>query len=166
MSKRALLWLVPVLLTLHNLEEALFMPAFIEKRNASVPGGLRELVPPVTYGQFLIALVIITVIPLLVALLWMGRGWAVYFLVGFQVVMLLNVFAHLMMALLLKGYAPGLVTALVFNLPFSLYLVKRAVAGRWMSVRAVVLMFPIGLVLHGPGIAALMLLAGVIAGRT
>src|SRR4051794_35533226 len=112
MSRKMLLWLVPLFLTIHNLEEALVMPAFIEKRNASVPGSMRGIVPPVTYKQFLIALVIITVIPYMVALLWLNRRWAVYFLVGFQVVMLINVFAHTLMALFLKGYGPGLVTAL------------------------------------------------------
>jgi hypothetical protein len=164
MSKRTLLWLVPILLTIHNLEEALLMPAFIEKRNASVPGQLREIIPPVTYQQFLTALVIITVIPYLVALLWLNRAWAVYLLVGLQVVMLINVCAHTLMALFLRGYAPGLATALVINLPFSLYLMKRAVREKWMSGKAVALMFPIGLVIHGPALAGLMLLSGKIAG--
>jgi hypothetical protein len=164
MSRKALLWLVPVLLTIHNLEEALVMPAFIERRNASVPGPMREILPPVTYRQFLTALIIITVIPYLIALLWIGRRWAVYALLGLQVVMLINVFAHILMALFLKGYAPGLVTALLINLPFSLYLLRRAVREGWISMRAAVWMFPIGLLIHGPALAALMLLSGKIAG--
>jgi hypothetical protein len=159
-----LLWLVPVFLTIHNLEEAVVMPAFIEKRNASVPDSLREFIPPVTYKQFLIALAIITIIPCIVALFWVTRRWAVYLLVGFQVVMLINVFAHTLMALSLRGYAPGLVTALIINLPFSLYLLKRAVSEKWMSKRAVLWMFPIGLLIHGPVLAGLMLLSGLIAG--
>lgn len=164
MSRRMLLWLVPVLLTIHNLEEALFMPAFIEKRNASVPGSLREIIPPVTYKQFLVALFIITIIPYLVALFWLNRGWAAYLLVGLQVVMLINVFAHTLMALFLGGYAPGLFTALVINLPFSLYLLRRAVSERWMSKRAVAFMFPAGLLIHGPALAGLMMLSGAITG--
>jgi Protein of unknown function with HXXEE motif len=165
LQQKRLLWLVPVLLTIHNLEEAVAMPAFIEKRNASVPGSLRDIVPPVTYKQFLIALAIITVIPYLVALLWLGRRWAVYLLVGFQVVMLINVFAHTLMAIFLRGYTPGLVTALLINLPFSLYLLRRAVIEKWMSKRAVALMFPVGLLAHGPVLLGLMLLSGLIAGR-
>lgn len=164
MSRKRLLWLVPIFLTIHNLEEALFMPAFIEKRNASVPGRLRELIPPVTYKQFLVSLIIITVIPYLVALFWLSRPWAMYLLVGLQVVMLLNVCAHTLMGLLLRGYAPGLVTALVINLPFSLYLMKRAMSEQWMSRKALALMFPIGLLIHGPLLAGLMLLSGKLAG--
>lgn len=165
MSRKTLLWLVPVFLTLHNLEEAAVMPAFIEKRNASVPGALREIIPPVTYKQFLIALFVITVIPYLIALFWLSRRWAAYLLVGFQVVMLINVFAHALMALFLRGYAPGLMTALVINLPFSLYLLRRAVNEKWVSKSAVVWMFPAGLLIHGPVLACIMLLSGWIAGR-
>lgn len=164
MSRRALLWLVPILLTLHNLEEAISMPAFIGRRNASVPGAMREIIPPVTYRQFLIALVIITIIPYLVALLWLSRDWAAYLLLCFQVVMLINVFAHLLMALFLRGYAPGLVTALLINLPFSLYLLGRALAEKWVGKKALAWMFPLGLLIHGPVLAGLMLLSGVIAG--
>lgn len=164
MSRNSLLWLVPVFLTIHNLEEAVAMPAFIERRNASVPGPLREIIPPVTYKQFLIALIIITVIPYLVALFWLGRRWAALLLSGLQVVMLINVFAHVLMALFLRGYAPGIVTALLINLPFSLLLLRRALDERWVSRRALALMFPAGLLLHGPALAGLMLLAGWMAG--
>jgi hypothetical protein len=164
MSRKMLLWLVPVFLTIHNLEEALLMPGFIERRNASIPGPMREIIPPVTYKQFLLSLAIITIIPYLIALFWLSRRWAVYLLVCLQVVMLINVLAHTLMALFLRGYAPGLLTALTINLPFSLYLLKRAVDEKWMTGKAVAWMFPVGLLIHGPLLAGLMLLSGAIAG--
>lgn len=163
MTKKALLWLVPVFLLVHNLEEALVMPAFIEKRNSAVPGPLRDIIPSVNYKQFLTVLIIITVIPFLIALVWRGRKTGVYLLILFQVVMLINVFAHVMMALFLRGYAPGLLTALLINLPFSLYLLRRAVAEGWVSKRSVALMFPLGIIIHGPLLFGLMMLAGQIA---
>lgn len=162
MSRKTLLWLVPVLVTIHDLEEALFMPAFLEKRNASIPDSLRGIIPTVTYRQFLIALVIITIIPYVIALFLNGR-WAVYLLVCFQVVILINVFAHVVTSIFQKGYGPGLATALLINLPFSLYLLRRVVLERWMSKKALALMFPIGLLIHGPGLMGLMLLSGEIA---
>lgn len=165
MNRKALLWLVPVLLTIHNLEEAVTMPAFIEKRNAAVPGPLREFIPPVTYKQFLLSLIIITIIAYLIALLWLNRKWGIYLLVGFQVVMLINVFAHVMMAIFVGGYAPGVATALIINLPFSLYLLRRAVSEKWISKSAAVWMFPIGVLIHGPLLAGLMILSGEIARR-
>ncbi len=163
MTKKTLLWLVPVFLLIHNLEEALVMPAFIEKRNSAVPGPLRDIIPSVNYRQFLIALAIITIVPFLIALVWSGRKVGVYLLILFQVVMLINVFAHVMMAMFLGGYAPGLVTAIFINLPFSLYLLKRAVAEGWVSKRSVALMFPLGILIHGPLLFGLMMLAGQMA---
>jgi len=64
---KTLLWLIPILTTVHNLEEALFMPAVIERRNSSIPDFLSGLLPPITYEQFLLALFIMTAIPYLVA---------------------------------------------------------------------------------------------------
>src|SRR6185369_7103047 len=129
-SKKAALWLVPVVVTIHNLEEALFMPSFLEARNSAVPGWMRDLLPPITYRQFLIALVIVTAVPYLSA--WFGnlgneRSAGLYFLLGFQVVMLINVLAHGIIAVLMRGYAPGVITAFLINLPFSVYLLRRAV---------------------------------------
>jgi hypothetical protein len=163
MSKKLLLWLVPVLVTIHNLEEALFMQTFIQIRNASVPGPLRDLLPPITYRQFLISLIIVTIIPYVIA--WLGNleqegSRTVYLLLGFQVIMLFNVLAHIMMATIIGGYAPGVVTAVVVNLPFSLYLLHRAVKQKWVSRRAILLLFPAGLILHVLGLPAIIMLSG------
>ena len=94
MSRKALLWFVPVFVTIHNLEEALFMPAFLETRNSSIPTSLRSLLPPITYQQFLTALIILTAMPYVIAFLGnleRERSVAVYLLLGLQVVMLYNV---------------------------------------------------------------------------
>jgi hypothetical protein len=165
MSRKALLWLVPLFVTVHNLEEAIFMPAFIEKRNSSIPDSLREIIPAVTYRQFLAALMIITIIPYLLAFWAQKRETGIYLLLGFQVVMLLNVFAHVMTAIMLRGYAPGLVTALAINLPFSFYLLRRARREGWVSGKAMALMFPVGLLIHGPLLAGLMIIAGQVVGE-
>ena len=165
MSRKALLWFVPLFITIHNLEEALFMPAFLQTRNSSIPASLRSLIPPITYRQFLIALIAMTAMPYIIA--WLGdldragsRG--LYLLLGLQVVMLYNVFAHVLMAAVMGGYAPGVVTALSINLPFSLYLVRRAVKERWAPRRVIVWLFPIGLIVHAVGLPSLIILAGSI----
>ena len=76
--------------------------------------------------------------------------------------MLINVFAHVIIAVMIGGYAPGVVTALAFNLPFSIYLLRRAIKRRWVSRRAMVLFGPIGLVLHGLGLPGIIILSGKI----
>ena len=163
MSRRSLLWLVPVIITVHNLEEALFMPAFLQARNSSIPDFLRGLIPPITYRQFLIALLVFTAMPYVIPLLGhldRERSAGVYLLLGLQVVMLYNVLAHVMMAAVMGGYAPGVVTAVVFNLVFSVYLLRRAFAEGWISRRAIVLLFPIGLIIHALGLPSLIVLSG------
>jgi hypothetical protein len=66
-SKLKLIWLVPILITIHNLEEAVFMPVVLARRNATVPNALHGLLPAITYRQFLLALLIMTSIPYLIA---------------------------------------------------------------------------------------------------
>ena len=112
------------------------MPAVIERRNSSIPGFLRGLLPPITYEQFLLALFIMTAIPYLVA--WAAsreqeRGPGFHLLLCLQVMMLINVFAHATIAVMIGGYSPGVVTAIAFNLPFSIYLLGRAIRERWIS---------------------------------
>ena len=164
-SKRTLIWLVPACITIHNLEEALFMPAFLQARNSSMPGFLQRLLPPITYRQLLISLIIVTTIPYLIA--WLAilkregeRGIQV--LLGLQIVMLFNVFAHAWMAVVMRGYAPGVVTAFAINLPFSYYFMRRALREGWVSRRALALLIPIGLLIHVVGLPGIIILSGSI----
>jgi hypothetical protein len=166
MDRRLVLWLVPIFTTIHNLEEALLMPVMLERRNSSVTGSLQELIPPITYRQFLIALAITTVIPYLIAScgdLRLKGGAAVYLLIIFQAMMLVNVLAHGVMAVMMRSYAPGLATALILNLPFSIYFLKRADREQWVNKKALRLAFVIGGLLHTPGLTAVILMAGAIA---
>jgi hypothetical protein len=163
-SKKTLLWLMPILITVHNLEEAVFMPAVLARRNSAVPNLLHGLMPPITYGQFLLALLIMTAFPYLIA--WFAArerervGPGLLLLVSVQVMMLVNVFAHAGIAILIGGYAPGLVTAIAINLPFSIYLLHHAVRERWVSRRAMALIVPTGLVLHGIGLPMIIIRSG------
>lgn len=162
-SRKAALWLVPIFVTIHNVEEALMMPGFLEARNSAVPDWISTLLPPITYRQFLIALIIVTAVPYLIA--WLGhpgseRSAGLYLLLGFQVVMLINVLAHGVMAVLMKGYAPGVVTAFLINLPFSVYLLRRAMRERWVPSRVMLSLFPLALIIHGIGLPGLIILSG------
>ena len=141
------------------------MPDFLQARNSSIPAFLRSLLPPITYRQFLIALIIVTAVPYLIA--WLGnlereQSAGVYLLLGLQVVMLYNVLVHGAMAAAMGGYAPGVVTAVAFNLPFSVYLLRRALKEGWAPRRVIVLLFPVGLMIHALGLPLLMVLSGTL----
>lgn len=160
-SRRAALLLVPVLITVHNAEEALFIPAALRIIPRRLPPGLAGLIP--SYPQFLAALAVATAIPWLVWLFGVARGESrtgVVVLLLVQTVMLVNVASHVGAAVILRGYAPGLATALALNLPFSIHLLRRAMAERWIARRTLGLLLAGAVVIHGPGLLGLMWLAG------
>jgi hypothetical protein len=68
MTKSRARWLVPLLLTVHNAEEGLFMHRVLPLPPERFPALVRGLVPAMTLPRFLVALAIVTVLPWLVAL--------------------------------------------------------------------------------------------------
>jgi hypothetical protein len=159
MKRRDLFWLVPIIFTVHNLEEALTIPRFINDLPTRLPAFMQKMVPVVNYSQFKIALVIVTVLPYLFVLLYQlsdHKRLPSYLLLGTQMVMLINVFSHIGTALLMGSYAPGIVTALLLNLPFSIYLFRRALREAWIGKKGLVALILVGLLLHGPGLWALL----------
>jgi hypothetical protein len=156
------LWLVPLLLALHNSEEAVFFPRYLPLVLARLPAGWRAMAGPLTSGQVGLALVIVTLAAAGVAL-WAAlrpdSRAAIWLLLLIQTTVLLNVVWHVAAAVFLfRGYAPGLVTALFVNLPFSVYLLRRAARERWLSRPARWVLLPAALLVHGPLLSALLIL--------
>ncbi len=166
MTRRALLWLVPFFITVHNLEEMAFLPGLLASLPGKIPSWLVDLLPgvfPPTAHQYLVALLVVTVLPYILALLGGAkreRGPRTFLLAGAQMVMLVNVFSHAGMMNLLNSYVPGLVTALVFNLPFSLFFFGSGLRQGWLRWGDFAYLLPIAIVLHGPGLIGLLALAG------
>jgi hypothetical protein len=145
---------VPAILTLHNLEEALTFQRWLPVIQTRVPFGLQAWFDDISPGTLHIALVVATAVPWAVAL-WSARrpssALASWFVLLVQAVVLLNVFWHLFVAgVLLRGYSPGLLTAVTLNLPFSMYLFTRATQEGWCSRGAAIALIPAALLVHGP----------------
>ena len=160
------LWLVPLCMTAHSLDEALFMRAALPAVNAVLTTSPVGFLVPVNYPQFLIALGVVTVIPYLVVALGALRcvsRLAVKLLVLVQTTMLLNVVFHMGAALALRDYTPGLLTALGLNLPFSIWLLRRAMRDKWITPDVQFYFGLLALLLHGPALVVLMYGAGTIA---
>lgn len=142
-SARLLFWLVPVLFTLHNFEEYLTMPPVMVELPRRIPAGIpMGILPfPPSGEEFILALGIVTFLPyLFAALAQFGktprtRRTGVLLLAGTQAVLLLNVLSHMGSAVLLRGYAPGMVTSLAVNLPFSLLFFSTALRQGWLVKR-------------------------------
>jgi len=160
-----LLWLVPLFITLHNLEEMAFMPGMLAELPGKIPAWAARLLPsglfPPTYRQFLWMLLVVTVLPYVLALLGGAkreRGARTLLLSGVQVTILVNVFMHVGSMNIIGGYVPGLATALAFNLPFSLYFLGAGLRQGWLKWRDFLYMATLGLLLLGPGLLGLMML--------
>jgi hypothetical protein len=155
------LWLVPLLLAIHNAEEALLFPRYLPLVLGRLPEGWRALAGVVTLGQVGTALALVTLIPLLLAVWAFRRPDAdapVWLLLLVQATVLLNVLWHVATAVVVfNGYAPGLLTALLINLPFSIYLLRRARRERWVGRGAMWGLLPGALVMHGPLLSGLLM---------
>jgi hypothetical protein len=157
-----LLWLVPACMTAHNFEEALTFPSYLPLVLERMPDTWRSIAGPVTLGQVWAALAGVTLIPFMLA------AWAtlrphlaapVWLLLVIQATLLLNVLWHVIAALVLfGGYAPGLGTAVLLNVPVSILLLRRAAKENWVSARARWALPPTAIVVHGPLLSGLLLL--------
>lgn len=106
--------------TLHNLEEAIWLPKWSKYA--------RKFHEPVETNQFIFAVIVVTIIGYILTALDFVIGdsgnFVNYIYLGFIAMMGINsVFPHLVSTIVLKKYAPGLITALFLNLPFSLILI-------------------------------------------
>ena len=103
----------------------------------------------------------VTVLPYVFALLGGAtreRGGRTFLLAGAQVVMLVNVLSHVGSMNIMGGYVPGLISALAFNLPFSLYFLATGLRQGWLKWSDFGYLVPIAVVVHGPGLLGLMAL--------
>jgi len=122
-----LLWLVPVCMTAHNVEEAIGADQFLADVHALLP---RAMVRPRLFLAALLLLIVATWVIALLAIrdpssVWPGA------LVGIQLVLAANaVVPHLMLLVRLRRYSPGLITAAALNLPVGVYLLFAMTTGR------------------------------------
>ena len=135
MSFQKLQWLFPIAVTFHNSEEELWLPAWWVRHAKEVP------VHPGA-GAFRYAVAVLTVAAFVVTYLSERKGkesvWA-YLLFGYIVAMLANVFIpHIPASFEFRLYTPGVVTAVLINLPVMGFLSIRAIREGWVSGRKAV----------------------------
>ena len=115
-------WLFVAAVTLHNIEEAVWLPAWTK--------GAGVWHRAVGAREFRLAVVVLTALAVFAA--WLaGRqgklGPGAYLLCGYALAMLLNVLVpHLLATFVTRRYVPGTATAVLLNLPVSAALLYRA----------------------------------------
>lgn len=129
MSFRNLLWLFPIVVTLHNAEEAIWLPSW-SKRAVLWHSA-------VTPGTFRFAITVLTVLAFAVTWLSVLSGrqtvWT-YLAFGYMAAALANVLIpHIALTVALRSYMPGVATAVALNLPVLSLLVVLAIREGYVS---------------------------------
>jgi len=149
LSRNAVLALIGVTLVLHDAEEYFAFPTFL-----SAPGRFPRWLPPPGLLQnardIHVALAIATILGLAVITWAILRPSRILLILSLLIesILLVNAAWHLLASLIVGGYAPGVITAVLVNLPFGLYVLRRAVKERWIGVRTAWQLVGIALVLH------------------
>ena len=119
------LWIFfPIAITLHNIEEAIWLPKWSQHA--------KRFHKPVEPNEFHFAVLCVTILAYLSTFLvlafpsvWLWRQ--IYF--GFLGAMILNTFVpHLLATILLRRYAPGLLTGLFLLIPINSMLIAQGIA--------------------------------------
>ena len=148
-------WLFPIAITAHNLEEGAWLPGFVAAHRSELPWTIAPV-------EFRFALVVLTAAAWVITYLSWRTGpktlWA-HLLFGYIVAMLVNVVVpHIPAAIIFRGYAPGVVTAVVINLPVLTFLSVRAIKDGYVPGRKAVAFavgVPLGIVALAAGLFAL-----------
>lgn len=164
LSRGTVAWLGLVLFTLHNAEEALAFRTYLPRTGVLLPERFASVAATLSYQVILLALAVVSLLAFLVALAvatWPHSPRTMWALLTLEAVLALNVVAHVLSAaLIFRGYAPGLATALLINAPFAVYCFRRARRERWVSTAALGATLPAALMLHGPILMGGLWLAG------
>lgn len=118
-----LLWLVPMILTIHNIEEAPFMEGWSKRLPLKIH-------PTVSTRQFVITVTFLTIAGFMLTYFgveYLANQTGYLIVLGIQAILLFNAFVpHLATTIRFRMYSPGVITAILLTLPFSYYLFQRA----------------------------------------
>lgn len=118
-----LLWLVPVFFTLHNLEEAPFMESWSKRLPLRIH-------PTVSTRQFVIAVIFLTLAGFLLTYIgveYLGNQTGYLLVLEIEMILLFNAFIpHIATTIRFRMYSPGVISAVLITIPFSVYLFRRA----------------------------------------
>lgn len=156
------LWLLPLIFVIHDGEELLTMPRWIasHQRELSQLAGLNEIAAamvrslPVTATQFAVAIGFFLLLFVMVtagASLSRGRGFWLYAYATLLGVLFLHVFSHIVQAILIGAYVPGLIGAVAVIIPGALYIYKRLFAAHLLTPKLALATALLGLALFIPG---------------
>ncbi|MED3575063.1 HXXEE domain-containing protein [Cytobacillus praedii] len=132
-------------ITLHNIEEAIWLPKWSQQQSS-------RFQKPVTSSEFHFAVIFITILAYLSAFsfLYMPKSdFAKWIFIGFLGSMIFNaIFPHLIATVLMKKYAPGLLTGILLNLPINSLVIYQMFLKNLITCKELVIStFVVGIIL-------------------
>jgi hypothetical protein len=127
-------WTLPIAVTFHNLEEAIWLPSWTAAHHAILPWQVSATSFRIGVGVLTVAAYVVTWLSLK-----LGREsvWT-YLFVAYTFAMFFNVFVpHLPATILFKSYTPGVITAGIINLPITTLLLVRTLRDRIVASPAI-----------------------------
>ncbi|OAB45570.1 HXXEE domain-containing protein [Paenibacillus antarcticus] len=164
MTTLTLVWLFIIAFVLHDLEEIIWVEVWIKKnRNHvmnTVPRRIRKRLGKllnITSGQFAVAVLLELILFIPFTFIAAEQGKLFIFL-SFNTLFLIHVFTHVGQSIYMKMYTPGVVSAVLIVLPYTLYLLNRLIneglvtwGEVWLSIPVGVMLLPIVLLGHELG---------------
>lgn len=150
----SLMWILPLLELLHNLEETMFMDSFWRDHPGIQSLPFYKFVQA-TDLQFTVSVVILTVLVFLITYMAVKHpkgNWMNLFMVVASLIFI-NAIIHIIQALIFRSYVPGLITGLLI-LPYSLILFHRIFQEKLINKSSMALILLMGLILQIPIIIA------------
>lgn len=147
-------WLFALAVTVHNLEEALLLPAWSQKA-----GKWHHPVGAVEFRFAVIVLTLLAYAAVVLTAVYGKESAGAYFLSGYALAMLLNVlFPHVIATAVMRRYAPGTLTALLLNLPVTFLLLRQGLHEGYIQLNKFIWVGPlvvIGLLIAIPVLFAI-----------
>lgn len=130
-----IVYIFPIAITLHNIEEALWLPKWSQHA--------AKYQKPVKRNEFHFAVLCVTILAYLISFSYVFNSHIEiikYAFWGFVGAMIINaVFPHLIATIVLRKYAPGVLTGVFINIPFFSLMITYAIKSDLISIMEIII---------------------------
>ncbi|MCK8487672.1 HXXEE domain-containing protein [Paenibacillus sp. MBLB2552] len=151
LSVTSLVWLFLVSFVIHDMEEIIWVGPWAKRNRhkvaVAVPPRMKRSLTQmlnITSSQFAVAVLLEFIVFVPFTLMAAEQGRFFIFL-SFNTLFFLHVFTHVAQSVYLKMYTPGVVTAVLIVLPYSLLLFHRLLYENLVTWGEILLSIPVGL---------------------
>lgn len=144
-----ILWIIPFVFTIHNLEEALFFNLFLERMKALPPV---NFINPSIFYHALWSITLIGITINVFTLIHASKPWVLKVVLVIISGLFFNALIHISQAVVLGHYVPGAATAILLFLPLAYFVFRWAYKNGLLEKRKFPSILLMGLLLNPIGI--------------